>query len=202
MDLEKIKEFLTEENIKAFLENYRDLGPLPGILLPFLESIIPILPIFIFIAGNAAAYGLWWGFLFSWIGAFLGSIVVFVVIRKFQHIKLIRYFQTHKRVKPFMKWIDRHGFGPIFIVQCFPFSPSAFLNVVAGMSGMKFYQYALAVFLGKMVMVFIVSYIGHDIFSLIHNPVQLIFILAVIFLLWLTGKQLEKKLAKKIDHEI
>ncbi|OZM58201.1 hypothetical protein CIB95_01100 [Lottiidibacillus patelloidae] len=202
MDLETFKAFFTEENIRAFLENYRDLGPLPGILLPFLESIFPVLPIFIFIAGNAAAYGLWWGFLFSWIGAFLGSIVVFVVIRKFQHIKIIQYFQNHKRVKPVTNWIDRHGFGPLFIIQCFPFSPSAFINVVAGISRMKFYQYALAVFLGKMVMVFIVSYIGHDIFSLIHNPIQLMVILAVIFLLWIAGKQLEKRLSKKIDSNI
>jgi uncharacterized membrane protein YdjX (TVP38/TMEM64 family) len=193
MDIKAIKEFFTEENIRAFLENYRELGPLPGIILPFLEAIVPVLPIFLFVAGNAAAYGLWWGFLYSWIGASLGAIFVFAVIRKYQHIKVIRYFQTHKRVKPLMNWIDRHGFGPLFLIHCFPFSPSAFLNVVAGMSGIKFYQYALATFLGKIVMVFIVSYIGHDIFSLIHQPVQLILILTIVGLLWFAGKRLEKR---------
>lgn len=77
MNWSEWKSYLTQENILHFLEQYRDLGFLPGVLLPLLEAIIPVLPLFIIVAGNAAAYGFWLGALLSWLGAVLGSLVVF-----------------------------------------------------------------------------------------------------------------------------
>jgi uncharacterized membrane protein YdjX (TVP38/TMEM64 family) len=196
MDLTSIKDWFTEENIRIFLENYRDLGPLPGLLLPFLESIFPILPIFIFIAGNAAAYGFWLGSLYSWIGSVTGALFVFVLIKKFRNIRIFRFLQTHRKFSPLIRWVEKHGFGPLFIVQCFPFSPSALINIVAGISNMRFSQYFIAVFFGKLVMVFIVSYIGHDILALFHKPVELFVILIVIILLWFGGKRMEAIFSK------
>ncbi|MDY0407842.1 TVP38/TMEM64 family protein [Paracerasibacillus soli] len=70
--LTDLKGILDEEQILELLEKYRSLGPLPGILLPFIESFLPFLPLFAFVFANAAAYGLWQGFLLSWIGQYLG----------------------------------------------------------------------------------------------------------------------------------
>ena len=60
---------LNKEDIIELLDKYESLGPLPGFLLPFVESFLPFLPIIVIVMGNAAAYGLWKGFLFSWTGA-------------------------------------------------------------------------------------------------------------------------------------
>lgn len=197
MDLEVLKEIFTEENIKNFLEQYRALGPLPGILLPFLEALLPFLPLFIFVAGNALAYGFWLGFLYSWIGVSLGSIAVFFFIRKFARHRFIRVFSKYDKLQSTMHWFERRGFGAIFLIYCFPFTPSALVNVVAGFSQMNPISFMLAVSLGKMVMILIVSYIGHDFFGLLKSPVELIIVCTLTFLLWLGGKFLEMKLKEK-----
>ena len=57
-------------------------GSHPGILLPFIEAFLPFLPLIVLVMGNSATYGLWWGFLLSWIGVCLGSVTVFWIVRK------------------------------------------------------------------------------------------------------------------------
>lgn len=71
-----------EEFIQQLLNQYEGLGPLPGILLPFIEALLPFLPLMVFVLANAAAYGLLKGFLYSWIGACVGAILVFLLMRK------------------------------------------------------------------------------------------------------------------------
>src|SRR5690625_6623904 len=62
-----------DEYIMQLLQDYERLGPLPGILLPFIEALLPFLPLVVFVFANAAAYGLLKGFLYSWIGSSLRS---------------------------------------------------------------------------------------------------------------------------------
>lgn len=76
-DILKEKEFM--EFVQELLADYEKLGPLPGILLPFIEAFLPFLPLFVFVLANGAAYGLFEGFLYSWIGASFGSLGVFLL---------------------------------------------------------------------------------------------------------------------------
>src|SRR5690606_2303382 len=77
MDLELLKDWFTLENIMDLIKEYRSLGPLPGLLLTMLEAFLPFLPLFLFVMANASAFGLWLGFLFSWLGATAGALIVF-----------------------------------------------------------------------------------------------------------------------------
>jgi hypothetical protein len=65
------------DSIQLTLESYSAWGPLPGILLPFIESFLPFLPLILIIAASANIYGLGFGFLFSWIGVTSGAVCVF-----------------------------------------------------------------------------------------------------------------------------
>ncbi|MBS4171990.1 TVP38/TMEM64 family protein [Bacillus sp. FJAT-49736] len=201
MDFHSFKDWFTVENIMHLMVQYRTLGPLPGIFLLILEAFLPFLPLFLIVMANANAFGLWIGFLISWIGASLGAILVFLVIRRFGKSKALAFLYKNRQVQKIMSWVERHGFGPIFLLICFPFTPSAVVNIVAGLSKIRIFQYVLAVLAGKMVMIFCVSYVGHDIFSLVEKPLRTAVVLTVIFLLWLAGKSIEKKLAKKHEKE-
>ncbi len=194
MDFESLKEFFTMENILTLLDEYADLGPIPGILLPMIEAILPIFPLVLFVMANAAAFGLWKGFIFSWIGATLGALIVFFVIRRLGRQRFFNFLTKHQKVKKLMNWVERHGFGFIFLMLCFPFSPSSLINVVAGLSRVSTQQFVLAVLLGKLVMIFTISFIGYDLKSLIYQPFKTIFVLLLMFLLWYVGKQIEKRI--------
>lgn len=186
-----------DDYIYEMLDKYESLGPLPGILLPLIESLLPFLPLVVFVFANAAAYGLFLGFLYSWIGASVGSILVFLIVRNLGNKRLFKVLRKNKQVKKVTTWLERHGFGPLFLLICFPFSPSAVINVVAGLSKVSTQQFILAVILGKSVMIFSIAYIGSSVFEFAKNPVKTIIVGIGIVLFWLTGKYMEKRLQKK-----
>lgn len=196
-----IKEWFTFENIMALIQEYRSFGPLPGILLPMLEAFLPFLPLFLFVMANANAFGLWFGFLFSWIGACTGALLVFLLFRRFGQKRILQFLKRHSKVQKLMRWVERHGFGPLFILLCFPFTPSAIVNIVAGLSKISTYQYMLAVMTGKLVMIFTISFVGYDLKSLMTQPFRTAVVGLVIFILWYVGKIVEVKLNKSMNKE-
>lgn len=199
MDINKIKDWFTLENMMDLIQQYRSFGPIPGILLPLLEAFLPFLPLVVFVTANANAFGLWWEFLFSWIGATLGALIVFLLVRRYGETRFFRFLRKNRQVKRLTKWVDKHGFGPLFILLCFPFTPSALVNVVAGLSSISIAQYMLAVVTGKMVMIFTISFIGYDIISLVRQPIRTVIVAAIIFVLWIVGKRIEIHLNKKME---
>lgn len=201
MDFDLLKEWFTLDNIMKVIEEYRSFGPLPGILLPLIEAFLPFLPLVIFVMANANAFGLWFGFLFSWIGASAGAYLVFLLVRRFGQRKFLRFLKRNSKVQKLMAWVERHGFGPLFLLLCFPFTPSAVVNIVAGLSKISMFQYMLAVLTGKMVMIFTMSFVGYDIRSLITQPLRTALVGVVIVVLWLVGKQIEKRFNHNIEIE-
>ncbi|OIK10495.1 hypothetical protein BIV60_20945 [Bacillus sp. MUM 116] len=201
MDIEFIKEWLTLDHIMELIKQYRALGPLAGILLPMIEAFLPFLPLFLFVMANASAFGLWLGFLLSWLGACIGALLLFSIIRRFGQKRLLSFLPKHPKVRKLMDWVDRHGFGPLFILLCFPFTPSAVVNIVAGLSKISIFQYMLAVIIGKMVMIFTISFIGYDLHSLITKPYRTIIVVGVIFILWYFGKRIEVRLNRRIEND-
>ncbi|WP_102271876.1 TVP38/TMEM64 family protein [Cytobacillus massiliigabonensis] len=194
MDYELFKDLFTLEKIMELIEKYRSFGPLPGILLPMLEAFLPFLPLFIFVMANANAFGLWFGFLLSWIGSTVGALLVFLLVRKYGQKRMLRFLKKSPKVQKLMAWVERHGFGPLFILLCFPFTPSAVVNIVAGLSKISIAQYMLAVLTGKIVMIFTMSFVGYDIKSLITQPVRTAIVGVIIFILWYVGKRIEIKM--------
>ncbi|WP_201715448.1 TVP38/TMEM64 family protein [Rossellomorea arthrocnemi] len=199
MNINTIKDWFTLENMMDLIQQYRSFGPIPGILLPLLEAFLPFLPLVVFVTANANAFGLWWGFLFSWIGATLGALIVFLLVKRYGEARVFRFLRKSRQVNRLTNWVDKHGFGPLFILLCFPFTPSAVVNVVAGLSSISIAQYMLAVVTGKMVMIFTISFIGYDIISLIKQPIRTVIVVAIIFVLWLVGKRIEIHLNKKME---
>ncbi|MEH6944177.1 TVP38/TMEM64 family protein, partial [Bacillus sp. JJ722] len=202
MDLDSLREFFNQENILELIQSYKAFGPIPGILLPLLEAFLPFLPLFVFVVANTNAFGLWFGFLITWIGSTVGAVLVFLVIRKYGHTRFFSFIKRNRQVQKLTKWLDVHGFGPVFLMLCFPFTPSAVVNIVAGLSNMSRVQYMLAVMIGKLVMIFTISFVGHDITSLITQPIRTIIVLIVIFILWYVGKRIEISLNRDIESKV
>jgi uncharacterized membrane protein YdjX (TVP38/TMEM64 family) len=200
LEISSIEAWFTLKNVMEIINQYRSLGPIPGILLPMFEAFVPILPLVVFVLANASAFGLWLGFLYSWLGACIGAMCVFLLVRKFGQRRILSFLPKHPKVQKLMKWVERHGFGPIFLLICFPFTPSAVVNIVAGLSKISPAQYMLAMFAGKIVMIFTISFIGYDLHALITKPLRSIIVTIVIFVLWYFGKRIEGRLNKSLEN--
>lgn len=197
-----MSEWFTVENIETLAAQYRTLGPLIGILLPFLEALLPFLPLVVIVVANASSYGLWIGFLLSWIGTVLGSYVVFLIVRKFgKHPKLKRFIQK-ENVQKLIKWVDMRGLSPLFILLCFPFTPSVLVNIVAGLSHIKKKYYFIVLLAGKFVMILSMSVLGYDVSSFIKNPLKFVLVVIVVILLWVISKVVERRLNKRVEEDL
>lgn len=192
--------YLTEENLMNLLEQYRSFGPFPGIFLTFMKSFIPPLPTILIVGVNAAVYGFWLGFLYSWIGLVSGCLVTFLVVRKIAgHPKLDRWTQKSK-VKKSMIWIRRNSFSYVFLLSIFPVGPFVVINMVAGVARMRLRSFMIAILFGKAIMVFSVSYIGHDLARFIRNPYQLVYVFIFLGIsLWLS-KKIEARFTKTVPE--
>nr|WP_157333847.1 TVP38/TMEM64 family protein [Paenibacillus lutrae] len=185
---------LTEEKIMQLLSQYESLGPLPGIFMTFIEAFLPILPLFAIVVGNAAAYGLGLGFLYSWLGTSLGATSLFLLFRKLSSVPFMLRFVQRPKVSNGMKWIHNHGFGTIFLLSCFPFTPSSLVVIVAALSRMDKWVFLPAIISGKAVMVFMMAFVGYDIMSFVRQPWKFLVMLVVILILWLLGKKVENRM--------
>lgn len=196
-----MSDFFSMENIVELTQSYRAFGPLIGFLLPFIEAFLPFLPLFVFVFANATAYGLWLGFLLSWGGSVLGAYAVFLLVRKYGRARFMNFMTRHDKVQKLIHWVERNGFGPLFLLLCLPFTPSALVNLVAGLSNIRKYYYLLTVMAGKFVMVFTISFVGYDLRALFTQPVRTAIVILVIILLYVIGKILEKRLNKRVEAD-
>ncbi|WP_414051138.1 TVP38/TMEM64 family protein [Macrococcus animalis] len=189
-----IMQYFSEEAIKGYFETFESFGIIIAFLLPFLEAFVPILPIALFAVVNVNTYGLFLGFIITWLGAFCGAYIVFLLVRKYGQHKFLRHLNNHPHTLKFIRRVDEKGIMPLFILLCFPFTPSSVINVVAGLSTVNIKYYLIAVLCGKAVMLFMLSFIGNDIYSFVREPKKSIIVAIVLFLLWVIGKLLEKRI--------
>ncbi|MFC3769743.1 TVP38/TMEM64 family protein [Paenibacillus sp. GCM10012303] len=187
---------VTLEDVQRMLNQFEALGPFPGILAAWLESLLPFLPLVAILIANVNIYGLGEGFLLSWIGVFSGAVTVFWIVRRFGG--RLRHFIERKspRSTRLIHWLERHGFMPIFLLACFPFTPSFLVNLVSGLSKVPFHTFITATALGKGVMILMVSVVGYDLFDLFKQPWKLVLIVAMFILMAYTGRKIESKYFK------
>ncbi|RJE84254.1 TVP38/TMEM64 family protein [Paenibacillus sp. 1011MAR3C5] len=179
--------------IQQTLESYSQFGPLPGILLPFIEAFLPFLPLILIIAANVNIYGLGLGFLFSWIGVTGGAICVFFICRTLGRNVKTKLMGRFPKSERFFNWVEKRGFTPLFLLACFPFTPSVVITVVSGLSKVPFHTFLLATMMGKAVMIFVISLISFDITNLVNEPWRIFVSITAVLVMWFGGKTLEKR---------
>ena len=168
-----MSEWFTVENIEALEAQYRTLGPLIGILFPFLESFLPFLPLVVFVVANASfSRALVWFFTFlGWNS--IGVLLVFLLVRRFGNNRKVQQFIKYEKMQKLIHWVDMKGIAPLFLLLCFPFTPSVLVNIVAGLSNIKKKYYFVVLLAGKCVMILTISLLGYDIGALLRSPTKL-----------------------------
>jgi len=161
------------------LNQYKELGLLIPILLAMVESFIPALPLIGIVAINISAHGVFYGFITSYLGNILGSILVFFFFRAIIKPKFLDRFYHGIRLLRILNWVEKQPPLFLFMISCLAFTPSAFVNMSFGLSGYKKRQFVLSIALGKLIMIASLSLFGH---SLVQIQDQPLFVLLSIFI--------------------
>lgn len=98
-----------------------------------------------------------------------------------------------------MTWVRQSGFSYVFLLSIFPVGPFVVINMAAGLAGMRFRSYLLALTVGKAIMVFAVSYIGNDLERFIRQPWEIIYVLVFIGLSLWGVKAIETRFARTVE---
>lgn len=168
-----------------FLKYVEQIGPAAGILLPVVEAFVPVLPLVGFVILNVGAFGFFLGYLYSWMGNCLGSLLLFLLIRKIGGKKIESKIERSK-YKGTLEKIRKKNLTVLFFLYCFPFTPSFLISGTAALTNMNTQQFLLALLPSKFIMLLSLAFIGQNVSSYFENPVRsvffIVFILAVNFL--------------------
>ena len=175
------------------------LGPIAGVILIILESIIPPLPLSVFITLNMVAFGPVFGFLISWLSTIVGCMLSFTLFRHFFRYKLYKFIKNKdlEKVEETMKVISNISFSNLVIIIAIPFSPAFFINIAGGLSKIKVEKFFLALIIGKMIMVFFWGYIGTSLLESLTDITVLIKIGVLLMIAYIASKIVEKRLNLK-----
>ena len=176
----------------------KDGGIICGIFLILLESIIPILPLGVFIAMNINAYGFIVGFLISWLATCFGCFLSYLLFR-FIGTKLLKLLSKKdlKRVKKGTKRIRNLEFSNLVLLIALPFTPAFLINIIAGLSNVPRKKFMAAILLGKLFIVYFWGFIGKSFIESISD-VRILISIAVILII---AYVFSKIVAKKFDLE-
>src|SRR5699024_12761478 len=96
-----IELFTTEEGLEQIFEAFDGLGIFVGLLLVFIESFLPFLPLIAIVILNTNAYGFLIGFLMSYLGSVICSNSVFLIVRNFLKSPKTASFISHSTLVNF-----------------------------------------------------------------------------------------------------
>ena len=149
-----VKAFLTREALNDFLNAAGFWAPLLFIFV-YAAGVCLFVPGTLLTALGAAIFGSYWGFLYVWVGAMVGSSAAFWIGRT-----LGRDFAASvigDRLKKYDDAIERNGFAAVLYLRLvyFPFTA---LNFGMGLTKVRFWDYFAGTGLGILVGTFIFTF--------------------------------------------
>jgi len=170
-------------------------GLLFGFFIVYIECLIPILPLSVFIALNVNAFGFFIGVLVSWIATCLGCVTCYYLY-VFLGDKLTKKFITKKTYNKIKDKIDVFGnisFSKLVLVITVPFTPSFLINLLAGLSKMPKEKFFLGLLVGKIFTIIFWGYIGKTFIESLTDIKALIYIGVTLVVAFIISKIVTKR---------
>ena len=168
-------------------------GPILGCLLIIVESIVPILPLCVFITMNFIAFGNILGFIVSWIFTLIGCNLSFWLCWKIFKNWFEKKLRKYNKVEKFMKFMEHVKLEQLALIVAIPFTPAFAVNIAAGISKMEYKKYFWAMFIGKIFMVYFWGYIGVTFMECLKNPIYFVKIGLIMLVAYLVSYFINKK---------
>lgn len=191
--IEIIRQINTVDFWKDLFYKFQIMGPVAPILLAATESLIPALPLIAIVTLNVAAHGPLLGFLYSWIGACLGSTLVFLFYRKVFKRLVLRVANRFPKVEKAREWVSTIRSGALFLILIMPFTPSSFVNFAFGVSDFDEKKYIKIMVVAKVVMLTLLSLFGSSMVQALHEPKYMVLAIILIIVFYVLSKYIIKR---------
>jgi uncharacterized membrane protein YdjX (TVP38/TMEM64 family) len=152
--------------VREWLRNFNDwIGQMgvAGILIfigVYAVATVLLAPGSILTIGAGFAFGLWKGFVAVSAGATLGASLAFLVARFVAREKIEGIAQRNEKFQRIDNAIGEQGATLVFLLRLSPVIPFNLSNYFYGLTGVKFWPYVLASWIGMVPGTFLYVYIG------------------------------------------
>lgn len=186
---------LINEFVEFSTEVISNGGFLFGILLIILESLIPMLPLCVFVALNINAFGLLNGIILSWTATCLGSYIAYLIFFHLSNDFIYKHIgkKLKQKVDKGRNAFRNISFTNLVLLVTLPFTPSFLINILAGVSGMNMKKFLTAIAMGKLFMIIFWGFVGKSFIESMTDLKTIIILLIMLSLAYILSKIVSKK---------
>lgn len=179
-------------NIVNFIETSGLLGVVLSCFILTIESIIPVIPLLVFISVNYLILGPVWGFILSWTFTVLGSILSYWLFKHRYSNKFLEKTKDDELVDKYVKVLRKISTGKMLLIVALPFTPAFAVNIAAGILKIDFKKFFTAIVFGKISLVLYSAYIGTTFVEGVSNPIVLLNLAVIIVLVYILYRIIKK----------
>ncbi len=181
--------------ISFVLDSLGIYGPVLGCFLILVESILPMLPLSVFITLNFYTFGHLLGFVISYILTVMGCNLAFYLSRRVlrgRFAYLVKRFDKNRALKLVEKF-SSIKLSHLVTILAFPFTPAFLINIFGGVSEMSHGKFFLATALAKPFMVYFWGFLGVTLLDSLTHPEYLIKVLFLVVDAYVLSSVVNKK---------
>ena len=206
--LPNVKEWASPEFLREYILSLGWWGYLVYVFIALISIPLPIPSTPVALAGGYI-YGTFVGVMLTIIGTTLGSLLMFYLVRQWGRPLVEKLVDPH-HIQHFLHIFKRRGQTAALISYALPVFPSDALNIVLGLTKIRYGTFVLLVILGTIPRYVLVSSLGGDLYagfswhSIIVLLFSTIFLLIAIFrekVKRMVFKEL-KELEQDVEHEV
>lgn len=170
-------------------------GFIVGFLLIVLEAFIPVLPLGAFVTLNVNAFKPLPGIILSWAASVLGSYLMYLLCYYISNKVIYKFIKkkTQEKVLEKITQFQKIKLTSLVLIITMPFTPSCFVNLLAGVSNISKQKYLISLLIGKVFNIIFWAYIGMSLIESLTNIKTIIFIIIVLLIAYLISKIISKK---------
>lgn len=170
-------------------------GILFGFFLVLLESIIPALPLGVFVALNINSFGFILGIIISWAATCTGCILSYLLFSYLSNNYIYKIFKGKigTKLKKANEKFKTIQFSNLVVIIALPFTPAFLVNIVSGMSGISKKKFITSILIGKIFMIFFWGYVGKSLIESVTDIKTIIIVSLMILLAYFISKFVSKK---------
>ncbi|PIW09892.1 MAG: TVP38/TMEM64 family protein [Comamonadaceae bacterium CG17_big_fil_post_rev_8_21_14_2_50_60_13] len=176
----------TMEDVVAHIRAWGPWAALGSIVLMVVHSFLPF-PSELITLANGMVFGPWWGSVITWIGAMLGAIATFGLVRLLGRPFVYRML-SEQQVKRLSDWSSRQGGVALLTGRLIPVIAFNLLNYAAALTSISWWTFIWATGLGILPLTILLNVFGARILNLTGATWLWLLVAAVVLIGWLCVK--------------
>lgn len=145
--------------LKDWVAKFPLLAPFLFMLIQIIQIVVPIIPGGVTTVAGAMIFGPVWGFIYNYISIIVGSVLLFLLVRKYGRA-FILLFVKEDEFRKYEKKLDSKTYERFFIFcMASPVSPADIVVMITGLTNMSLKRFLTIILVAKPLSILGYSYL-------------------------------------------